>query len=139
MKRNEAFPSKWATAADLDGRDQVHVIAKVVQEPVGSGDKQEMKNVCHFVNNTFKPMVVNSTKWNDLEFITGADDSNDWVGQRVMLSPGKTRFQGKMVDCIVVKAPPKPKAKSAPAPEPNPDIDDESENPAVDMDDEIPY
>jgi hypothetical protein len=137
MRRNEAFPSKWATAADLAGRDQVHTIAKVAQELVGSGDKQEMKNVCHFVNDTFKPMVVNSTKWNDLEYITGCDDSDDWVGQKVLLAPGKTRFQGKMVDCITVKAP--PKSKSKPLPQPDPDIDGESEDPASGMDGETSF
>lgn len=132
MKRDEAFPGKWAKAADLGGRDRDGIIEKVTRELVGSGDKQEMKTVCYFVGGVIKPMVVNSTKWDAIEFITGSDDSDNWIGQKIMLSPGKTPFQGKLVDCITVK--PAPKGKTKPAPQPEPDLDDEDPGAGLDHD-----
>jgi hypothetical protein len=126
VKRSDAFPGKYTKAADLGGRDHIVTIDQVVREMVGSGDKREEKTVCHFVGNRLKPMVINGTKWDALEMIAGTDDSDDWSGLSIMLTTGKTMFQGRSVACIVVKPAPKPKKPA----QPDPDIDD-VEDPAA--------
>ena len=67
-------------------------------------------------------MVVNSTKWDALELIAGTDDSDDWRGLSIALTPGRTTFQGRTVNCIVVKSVPKTKKRPA---QPDPDIDED--------------
>ena len=121
VRRSDAFPGKYTKAADLGGRDHIVTIDRVVREMVGTGDKQQEKTVAYFVGNKLKPMVVNLAKWEALELIAGVDDSDHWRGLSIMLSVGKTRFQGKTVDCVTVKPVPKEKNR---APAPDPDIDE---------------
>ena len=85
------------------GSTHVVTIDRVMRELVGTGDKQQEKTVAYFVGNKCKPMVINLSRWEALELIGGTDDSDDWRGLSIMLSPGKTRFGGKTVDCVVVK------------------------------------
>lgn len=95
---------------------------------------------------TEKPLVVNSTNGQILAAIFGSDESDDWIGKKIVLynDPNIT-FQGKLVGGIRVRA---PKGQAASEPKPNvnvktpnltqPSIEQEYDiNP--DLDDNIPY
>jgi hypothetical protein len=60
--------------------------------------------VLTFVN-TETRLVVNSTNWDSIEYITGSGDSRDWPGCKVELYADKTRMGGKLVDCVRVRRP----------------------------------
>jgi len=108
----KAFPSKYLQAADLDV-PIVATIKSVVVENVGSGDDLESKLVATF-REDIKGCVLNLTRAEAIAAIVGDEDTDRWVGTRIRLSRGTTRFGGKRVSCIVVDdAPPMASPQSA--------------------------
>lgn len=87
---------------DLQGRPARVVIEGVTLEDVGQDAKKEKKLVATFIGKN-KALVLNKTKCEALEHITGTDDYEEWAGTAIMLVPGKTKFGGKVVDCINVE------------------------------------
>jgi hypothetical protein len=132
-KRNEIFPSKYLKAADLNGQAHVVLIDRAPTETFGKGDDQEQKTVLYFRNNALKPLSMNMTNWDAVVLITGEDDTVEWRGHYVEVYPDTTRMQGKIIDCVRIRAPQqkelqlKPKDKAA------------AQSAAADMDDDIPF
>jgi hypothetical protein len=147
MRRSERFPSKYVQASDLKPEGVTVVIDKVRMEEVGQGADKKMKPVMSF-KNASKSMVLNNTNDATINELFG-DDDRDWQGQKIVLYPSTTPFQGKTVPCVRVRAvdkviernvaeenedpAPKPKKKSKPLPS-----KDESDL-ADDLSDEIPF
>lgn len=100
---NEAFPSKFLKASDLQDQTVGVVIDRVEFEPVGQ-DRQ-MKPVLYFEGKE-KGLVLNKTNSNKIIQITGSTETEDWHGTRVAIYPTETSFQGDMVECIRIKAAP---------------------------------
>jgi hypothetical protein len=100
-KLNQMFPSKWLAASDLDDSDRTLTVRDVTQEIVGQGEEAESKYVVYF-RETEKGLVLNKTNATSLGSCLG-DDTDDWVGQRVVLYPTQVQFNSKMVDAIRVK------------------------------------
>ncbi len=99
MNIDAAFPSKWIRAADLQRRDIVLVIARVLEEEVaGDGTTQPVV----YFNGTEKGLALNKTNANTISEGLGSETDN-WTGARITLYPTKTDFQGKRVDCIRVR------------------------------------
>jgi hypothetical protein len=73
-----------------------------------------------------KPLVLNSTNIQLCERIFGSDDTDEWVGKKIVLyTDPNVSYAGKIVGGIRVRAPKvKPNAKPAPPPPPPPDIDE---------------
>ncbi len=117
MKANDAFPSKFLKAADLQGRRVVVTIAHVEIEKFDDGDRP-----CVFFVGKDKGVVLNKTNFNAIADITGEADSDDWAGKRITLYTAKVDYQGKRVEAIRVDDPPKD-AAPARRPEPEP-VDD---------------
>jgi hypothetical protein len=90
MKKNDVFPSKYTKAADLDGREPTVVIASITMEEIG--EEKDRKPVAYFQGDT-KPIVLNATNWDKLEFAFG--DSDDWPGKKVVLYTEIVHFQGR--------------------------------------------
>ena len=65
----------------------------------------------YFREKQAKRVVMNQTKSEAIGRIAGTDDDDEWVGVRIRLQKGRTKFQGKTVDCIEIVAPPAPPAK----------------------------
>jgi hypothetical protein len=105
----KAFPSKYLQASDLD-HPVIATIKSVPTENVGSGDNLEEKLVAKFQEDV-KGVVLNLTRAEAISAIAGDDDTDTWVGVRIRLSRGMTRYQGKKVPCIVIDAPPKTSRK----------------------------
>jgi hypothetical protein len=103
MKISAAFPSKYLRAADLDGRQITVEIANVELEEVGTGE--EPKPVLYFQGKA-KGVVLNKTNAHTISAVYG-DDTDDWIGQGVTLFSAHVDFQGRSVESIRVKIPPR--------------------------------
>ena len=101
MKMSQAFPSKWLSAPDLEGKSHVLTMKSVTMEEVGQ-DKETLP-VLHF-ENAKKGLALNKTNAGMIANSYG-DDSDNWTGGKIELYPTTTSYQGKMVDCIRVKKP----------------------------------
>lgn len=130
MKVGSLFPSNFLKAADLQERQITVTIDRVAMEDIGS----DHKPVLYFQGKE-KGLVLNKTNTTTIAAGYG-DDTDDWGGGEVIIYPSTTDFQGKVVDCIRVKLPPrKPISQRAAAPEP-----EQERRPSRDMhDDEIPF
>ena len=119
MKLTDAFPSKWLKAADLDGEPRLVTIESVKLEAVEEG--KPAKPVVALRGMT-QGLVLNKTNGNVLAGFCG-DDTDLWPGKKIVLFPTQAEFQGRMVDCIRVRAsktPPAAPAAPSPAPAPQP-------------------
>lgn len=101
MNIQDAFPSKFLKASDLQGMEPIVTIDQVKYEPVGK-DK-EMKAVLYFKGKE-KGLVLNKTNANKITELLQSGITEEWQGQRVRLFATETQFGGDMVDCIRVKA-----------------------------------
>jgi hypothetical protein len=99
---NEAFPSTYLKASDLQGREIAVTIERVEFEAVGR--EREQKAIVYFVGKT-KGVVLNKTNAKKIVEIAGSALTEDWYGTTIILFPTETEFGGETVDCIRVKAP----------------------------------
>lgn len=106
MKRSDLFPSKYLSAADLDGREPVVTIEKVVMETLGD----ERKPVAYFKGKE-KGLVLNKTNFSTIEDISGEEDTDNWAGTSVKLITVKVEFQGKRVPAIRIEEPTREKRR----------------------------
>lgn len=113
MKGSDVFPSKWLSAADLQGREPTVTIDKVAMEEVEKGKE---KPVLYFRGKA-KGMVLNKTNWNRLEMITKDDESDNWSGREITLYVDIVDFQGKPTEAIRIKPPPRRPAQNGGKPE----------------------
>jgi hypothetical protein len=101
MNVNDAFPSKYLKASDLNGKKVRVMIANVLMEEVGDGSKP----VAYFAGKQ-KGLVLNKT--NAMIIASGyGPETASWEGAEIDLYPGKTQFNGQMVDCLKVEVPAK--------------------------------
>ena len=101
----KAFPSKFLSSSDLDDGPLDVTIKEVPTENLGTAENPELKLVAHFEEDA-KPCVLNITRAESIADITGDEDTDSWVGKRVRLRKGSTRYQGKRVACIEVSQSP---------------------------------
>jgi len=96
---NNAFPSAYIKADDLQGRDCQVTISHVRSEDIGSG---EHKLVVFFLGKE-RGLVLNKTNANTIATVTGATDTDMWCNKSIILFPTQTDFQGRQVPCIRVR------------------------------------
>ena len=120
MKLNDAYPSQFLTAEDLDGKDITITIAEIELEEIGQGHDKSKKLVIGMTGKK-KRFVVNKTNANTIAKVLGSDDTDDWLGQRITIGPREVEFQGNMVWSIRVslKKPVSQQAKEAAKPAPS--------------------
>lgn len=95
---DEVYPSQWLRAADLDKSPQTVTIDRVKVGEVGSGDERKTQLIVEFTEFD-KPLGLNKTNAGRIGDIYGPD-TDDWIGQRVVIFPTKVDYQGKQVDAI---------------------------------------
>ena len=105
MNINEAFPSKYIKATDLNGSAVKITIREVRIEDLGD----ENKPVAYFENKT-KGLVLNRTNWRMIAELHG-DETEDWVGKPIEIYADKVPFQGRIVDAVRVRHPLPPAAE----------------------------
>lgn len=136
----DAFPSKYLKASDLQQREIVATIDRVDYESVGQGAKQERKPVLYFMNKE-KGLVLNKTNANKITELLSTGITEEWHGRQIRLYPTETQFAGETVDCIRIKAAVLAKRNGTrPAPPPPPPVhepgDDDIE---PDPDADVPF
>lgn len=101
MKLNEVFPSNYIKAADLQGREVTVIIAGAAMEQLGNDNKL----VITFKGKE-KGLVCNKTNAGRIAYLYG-DDTDEWIGNPIVLAAELVDFQGKTVEAIRVRAPAK--------------------------------
>lgn len=96
---NEAFPSNYLKASDLQGRSVTIKMDRAVFETIGKDEKLVL-----YFQGKDKGMVLNKTNANNIAFIYG-QETDDWRGQEITLFEAMVDFQGKTVPAIRVRAP----------------------------------
>lgn len=135
--------SNFLTRADV-GLGALMTIRTITQENVAkTGAPEELRWCLHF-DEAEKPMVLNSTNGQIIAGITKSEDTDNWVGHKIVLyDDPNVSFGGKLVGGIRVRAP-RPKPAAAPAarpqaarqPEPAPDPYDAQPEPPPD---DVPF
>jgi hypothetical protein len=137
MNINEAYPSNFLKATDLQGKEPTVIISHVKKEEVGDGEKPVI-----YFSGKEKGIVLNKTNATNIADIYGPE-TDAWSGKAVTLFTTWVDFNGRSVEAIRIRRPspngshaapanPAPQAApTAPAPAPS----QESENPAPTGDD----
>jgi hypothetical protein len=126
-RTSEMRESKFLKKEDV-GRGALGTIASCVRMNVSKeGAPDEMK-WCLTFQEIDKPLVLNSTNIQLCEHIFGSDDTDYWIGKRIVLyTDPNVSYQGKLIGGIRVRA---PKPNAAPPPPPpqvatGPDLTDD--------------
>lgn len=138
MKIGDAYPSKYVSAEDLNGQDIVVTITSAEIVELGQVDK-ESKLVLGLSGKT-KKFVCNRTNSRTIEKVLGSDETNDWIGERIIIGPREVEGPRGMVMAIRVSLKPPGPVKTAaahgimgkpvnrpaaPVPEPEPEPEDQ--------------
>jgi len=102
MKFNEAFPSKYLKAADVPFPRTMRIKGSRQEEV---GPDKDLRMILYFDNEP-KGLVLGKTTWQQVEIVTGMDDTDHWNGQSIELHQDLTRNpQGQQVPCIRIRRP----------------------------------
>lgn len=128
-RQGDMFPSKWMKAEDFeDGERKTVTIEDVAREEFTNrqqGGKPETKFVVQFRKE--KPLVLNKTNADVLFKLLG-EDTDDWIGQRILLMVKEVDAYGETFQCVrVLPQLPSDGAKSGPRPAPQNRYEDEDE------------
>jgi hypothetical protein len=135
---SELKQSKFLTRSDC-GPGILVTIRECFQENVAKeGAPPEMK-WCLSFDEQEKPMVLNSTNGQIIAAFIGSENTDDWVGKKIVLYDDPTvSFGGKLVGGIRARAPRGKAAQAKPAPAPAPKLAPEANTPAQEADD-VPF
>lgn len=107
--------SKFLTRADV-GRGVLLTIRECYQDNVAKEGAPEELRWCLRFDEAEKPMVLNATNGQIIASITKSEETDDWIGHKVVLyDDPNVSFGGKLVGGIRVRA---PRNQPAPAPKP---------------------
>ena len=97
MKINEAFPSEWAQATDLDGRAVTATIVRIEQRKMRDlrdANKQVEKFVM-YVKGGEKGIILSRRLAKQISEVVGDDEMNNWNGKIITLFPDWVKAFGK--------------------------------------------
>ena len=97
MNINEAFPSNYLKATDLQGREVALTISNVAMEKLGN----DTRMILYFQGKQ-KGMVCNKTNAFNISMMYG-EDTDGWLGKTVTLFAAWVEYQGKTVQGLRVK------------------------------------
>lgn len=97
---NDVYPSKFLCAADLKGQAKTVNVEFVETGIVGQGEDAKTQLLVTF-REYEKQLGLNKTNATAIANLFG-DDTDDWVGESLVLFPTKVDFGGRMVDAIRV-------------------------------------
>jgi hypothetical protein len=123
-KTSEMRESKFLKKEDV-GRGALGTIASVTRMNVAKEGADPELKWCLTFQEIEKPLVLNATNIQLCEKIFEADDTDQWIGKRLVLyTDANVSYQGKLIGGIRVRA---PKASAPPptAPPPPPDLTDD--------------
>ena len=112
----QMFDSAYVGNWDLQGRDVVVVIARIVPgELAKAGTSKKDKAPIIFFEGREKGMVLNKTNMKIIGGIVGSFKVKDWIGHAITLYPTTCQFGPNTVDCIRVR-PVAPKGRNGKTP-----------------------
>ena len=126
MNIENAFPSTYLKASDLNGQAVVVTMATVRVEEVGKDERP----ILYFVGKD-KGVVLNKVNKNAIVTLYGPE-TDDWTGKAIELFPALVDFQGKQVEAIRIRAP-RVRAPAKPATPPQGMYSDSNPPPAGDV------
>lgn len=127
MNINELTTSKYLKKEDVTPPVMVTISGLTHENLAKDGDSPEYKYVLQFSEN-IKPMVLNLTNGKLIAIVTGEEDTDNWVGKKIILWNDPTvSFGEKMTGGIRVQLP-----QTAPVAAP---ATPQSENPGAGMED----
>ena len=113
MDIDQAFPSKYLSSDDLDGREVRLTIARVEVEEVGRN--KDRKPILYFTK-AKKGMVLNKTNAKTIAAAYGKN-TDQWEDREIVIFSMKVQFGDEIVDGIRVRI---PTLRAAKPPIPNP-------------------
>jgi len=123
MKRSQAYPTKYLSAADIDNNPKckrVTEVTSVTHEPMQDGKLKP----CIFLAGHQKGVIVNATNANVLYDLAGSDDDEDWPGVAVEVFTEATR-KPNGEPCRAIRFRPAPKTAAKKRAEVAENLDDE--------------
>ena len=100
VKRSEAFPSRWMSAADLNGKPDVATIKVVAQETVQGSQKLVV-----YVTSKYKPLILNKTNFDSIAAIADSGETDDWPKTKIEYYPSTVPYNGEIRDCVRIRRP----------------------------------
>lgn len=117
-RTSEMKESKFLKQSDVDHGALLTITGCVQHNVAMQGEAPEQKWCLTFAE-TEKPLVLNSTNITLCESIFGSDNTDDWVGRKIVLyNDPNVSYAGRLVGGIRVRAPRLQAAAPAPAPKP---------------------
>lgn len=107
INMNDAFPSKWLRADDIEGQIPV-TIRNVTMEEIGGDDRKPVVWFDEFD----KGMILNKTNANNVSGVYGPD-SDAWIGKPMTMATAMVDFQGKSTPALRLYPPPRRTAAPA--------------------------
>lgn len=98
MNINEAFPSNYLKATDLQGREVSVIISNVTMEKLGN----DTRMILYFQGKQ-KGMVCNKTNAFNISMMYG-EDTDGWIGKSVTLFSAWVAYQDKTVQGLRIKS-----------------------------------
>ncbi len=131
MKTSEMRESKFLKQTDV-GVGALMTVAGCERHNVAKEGADPENKWCLAFEESDKPLVLNSTNIQLCERVFGSDDTDIWVGQKIVLYVDpNVSYGGKVVGGIRVRAPKKTAVAAKPAPAPAPTRDE--------FDDDVPF
>lgn len=115
MNVNDLKKSNFLKKEDCGPSGILVTIANVTEENIAKeGAPEEMKYCLHLAE-CEKPMVLNSTNGQIIAAITGSQESDGWIGKKIVLyNEPSVSYAGKVTGGIRVRAPRGKAAQNAP-------------------------
>lgn len=134
MNINDAFPSKYLKATDLNNKTIKVTIRAVIEENVN----QKLQPVLYFQGKD-KGMVLNKTNAMTIAQMFGPD-TDGWQGGNIEVFSAFVDYQGKQVQGLRVRIPAQtPAAAPRQAPPARQPVPAEADNYDNGLDDDIPF
>lgn len=122
MKMHDAFPGNFLKKEDFP-QPTLATIDRVEEQQIKGDKGEESKPVLYLRDpsdrqlDTARGLIVNKSNWEAIEHITGADDSDEWAGQAIVLFNDPTvMFGAKRVGGVRIRSPKSTAAVPTPPP-----------------------
>jgi hypothetical protein len=105
MKLTEMFPKRFATGEDLQGKAVTLTVQGVNSEKMHpQRNAPEVDRWVLYFKETKKGVILSRTLAYQIAGILGSDDTEQWIGKRIMLYPQPMNVAGKQVVAIRARA-----------------------------------
>ncbi len=100
---NDAFPSKYLSAEDLNGLDHTVVITHYATDTLKGRDGQDELKYIFFFQNHKKGLVMNKTNGKTITALVGSSNFDDWIGKAITIGTAWVDSFGEQVLSIRVR------------------------------------